>query len=191
MSVDGPAIAASVLVSAAGFLLTRPQPLRKWRALRILLTLPVVWWARANLNRPLELGTGIPLIVCCLVLTLLWFDVGAHYAAGGVSSLVFGSGNAPTGFQPDFSIPRAFERRGEFEEAIEHARNELAKAPLSYEGLLLLAGLYERTGRAREALSALEILLTSEALTEAQRELAQQRHDELAQKLVVHSLNMR
>ena len=185
------AIVDSSVVSVLGFWATHPLELRRGRLLRIGLSLPILLFATGGFYNQAGIESGVAAVLSLAILAFIWSGVFAHYAAGGVGHAVFGNPNARTGVRADFGIPRAFERRGENEEAIQHTVYELEKEPMSYEGLSLLTSLYERVNQLDRSLAAAETMLKNDQLTPEQKIIAQGRVEELREKILIAELNAR
>jgi hypothetical protein len=191
MTFPATAIVVSSVVSALGFWATHPEELRQGRFLRILVSLPILLFVTGGFYGQLGFQKGAAAVFALAILAFLWSGVLAYYTAGGVGRVVFGNPNARTGVRADFGIPRAFERRGEFDEAIQHTVYELEKEPMSYEGLCLLSSLYEQVSEMDRSLAAMETLLKSAQLTPEQTRVAQARAEQLRDKILIESINAR
>jgi hypothetical protein len=104
-----------------------------------------------------------------ILFALIWMPELTHIGASGFSHLLYGDGRAGGGFVPDYKDARWKIEEGNLEAAIKLTKDQLAKSPTDYEGLILLATLYNETDRPKEALAQLERILSNPLTTDTQR----------------------
>jgi hypothetical protein len=172
-------IALDAVAIGIFIVLTHPIDLRHRRWMRIALSLPsVTFVAQILISHGLpgsSLG-GMALVMWLLanigVLGLLWAgpvaDIVAHAAVGLLEQKFHEARLTPA----DFSLARRLRQEGEIKEAVAAAREELLKDASNYEGLILLAQLYEDLNLPGEALKQLDIILANPQATDAQKEEA-------------------
>jgi hypothetical protein len=181
MSFGSIAVISCLATIAIGMGATQPLELRHNRWWRIALSLPVVllivsvFWELAGIRGYFALW-GVA------ILGFIWMGPMAHAATTLLQPILFGDLNRNSGIRAEFAGAKALRQHGDIAEALKLTEEELAKEPLNYEGLLLLAELCHESGHHSKAVKALDLLLTSRALTPAQRRLV----SEQRLKLQVH-----
>jgi hypothetical protein len=183
------AVLVSIGTVLAGIAATHPHELRPHRWLKIVLSLPIVLLITSEFYQLSQIG-GYFAIWGFAILAFIWKSPMAHLGSLCVHRLIYGDMNRPTGVQPDFFGPKALRKHGDIKEAIHLCEQELAKEPLSYEGLLLLSELLLEDGKPERALKALESLGNA-PLSDAQRKEVCARRDRIEQKRLVAELNAR
>jgi hypothetical protein len=158
---------------------TQPIDLRAHRWRRIGLSLPwVTFLGQILIDRGLPGGwtggvaTMMWLSVNIGILGLIWGGPLAGLAAHGVVRLLDPPFQEARLTRPDFSAARRHRQEGELKEAVEAARKELKKDAVNYEGLILLAQLYQDLNLPEEALKQLDIILGNPQATDDQKEAA-------------------
>lgn len=146
------------------FLLTLPDELRHHR------------WKRLGVSF-LLVGAGAMLgplvsLVAIALMAFLWTDVLSHYGAAGLVSFFQRDVSSETGIKPDFHYARNHRRDGETAKAVAAIEHELKKSPESYEGLMLLAEIYQDRNQPGEALKRLQIIVDSASATDDQKDYA-------------------
>ena len=160
----GEQITAVIVVEAGLFFLTQPEELRRYRWLRLLVSLPLFWCA---------LTFFLPLFICGVgLLAVMWSDVLAHYLSGGLTNLLHRDITSETGIKADFHYARNHRRDGETQKAIAAIEHELKKEPANYEGLMLLAEIYQDLNQPEEALQRLQIIVDGPSATQDQKNYA-------------------
>jgi hypothetical protein len=81
----------------------------------------------------------------------------------------------------DFHYARNHRRDGERDKAVACIRHELSKEPKNFEGLLLLAEIYEDLNEPAAALAQLNIIIDNPEATEEQKEVARQEQENCRQ----------
>jgi tetratricopeptide (TPR) repeat protein len=172
-------IVFDALAVAIFILLTQPIDLRPGRWVRIALSmLPVTFVGQILIGAGLP-GTqigGMALIIWLFanigVLALLWSGPIASFAAHGVIRLLDPEFHEARLTRADFSSAMKHRNEGEINDALAATRKELEKDPSNYEGLILLAQLYEDLNMPAEALKQVDIILANPNATDAQKEVA-------------------
>jgi hypothetical protein len=158
-------------------LLSRPPELRRWRAVKMWVSLPML--AVAGVIMAINAGDpasaigqvgfyaffiGIPAI--------MWAPEMAWHSSRLLSTLLHGDGRAGGGFRPEYHLARHYLKEGDLAEALRHCQEELDKEPNDFEGLLLLAQIWLDRKRPPEAIKALERIIASPLATDEQRATA-------------------
>jgi tetratricopeptide (TPR) repeat protein len=117
----------------------------------------------------------LAIIILVVASCIIWF------IAKGISAFFFADGHADAGLRAEFRYARSAKREGDLKEAIRLAQQELEKDPKNYEGLLLLAAIYEEMKIPDQAMLQLNAALSHPDVTDAQREFAQAEKDRLEQ----------
>ena len=120
----------------------------------------------------IDLGQLI-VIVAVVALGFLWRESLAWLASGAFMATIFGDQFRLTGFQPTFRFARIALRDGDWKEALAMTQEELAKSPLNFEGLLLLAEIHIGLDEPAKALVELEKILANPDSTPDQRNTAE------------------
>src|SRR5262245_1572507 len=120
-------------------------------------------------------GMFLAIIILVVASCIIWF------IAKGISAFFFADGHADAGLRAEFRYARAAKRDGDLKEAIRLAKLELEKEPNNYEGLLLLAAIYEEIKMPDQAVVQLNAALSNPDVTDAQKEFAQAGKDRLEQ----------
>jgi hypothetical protein len=174
-----PYIVVDVIAAGVFFLLTCPLEMRPRRWLRIGLSLiPVTFLSLIFLGEGLPDGWvgGVALIVWLLinggVLCLIWLNPLSALAAHGVVKLLDPDFGPSRLTRPDFGLAQSHRRECEMKEAIAATRRELEKDPTNFEGLLLLAHLYQDVNSPRDALEQLEVILKNPQASDDQKKTA-------------------
>jgi|SRR5581483_11714559 len=158
-------IAVVAVIEAILFFLTRPEELQNRRWTRLAISFFLV--AAGTMLGPLVT------IVAMAFMAFLWTDVLSHYAAGGIVNFLHRDISSETGIRADFRYARNHRRDGETDKAITAIERELEKEPTNYEGLMLLAEIYEDLNQPGEALKHLQIIMDNSGATEDQKNYAQ------------------
>jgi hypothetical protein len=174
----------------AGLAATHPDDLRRYRWLRIGLSLPIVVLITSVFFQ-LDQVRGYFAMWGFGVLGFLWAGPMAHGTSWMVQQLIYGDQKRSTGVQASFAGARALRTHGDLKEAVELTQAELEKEPESYEGLLLLAELREEAGEHHQAARVLDRLLRIKNLSQEQRKCAFDRREKVGDWLVVRELNAR
>lgn len=163
-----PYLAETIFVGL-GFLLmlglSHPEELRRGRWVRMALSLPVL----LLIQRMFALGLMIFCIGGVVVFTLIWLNHFTWFGAQAFHRLIHG-GPAKGGgsFVPDYRGARSRVEDGDYEQAIEYAQFELAKEPGNFEGLWLLAAIYQEMKKPKEALAQIDLILACPTSTPEQ-----------------------
>lgn len=190
MSSGAITLIVCLLTIALGLAATHPLELREYRWLKIALSLPIVLLITSVYQ---ELGAfrGYFAMFGIGVLGFIWKSPIAHCMSGGFMKLILGNWNQPSGIRAEIGGPRALFKHGEYDEALVLTQRELEKDPMNYDGLLLLADIYEALSRPTDAQKALQKLLNKPALTADQRNMIQARIDKINERQLISQLNRR
>jgi tetratricopeptide (TPR) repeat protein len=174
-----PYIVVNVIAGCLFFWLTNPAEMRPHRWVRIgLSVVPVSFLAGIFFGEGLPCSPigGIALMLWIVanggVLCLLWLNPLSHLAAGGVVNLLDPDPGPSRYTRPDYGLAQSHRREGEIKEAIAATRRELEKEPANFEGLILLAQLYQDVNLPKDALRQLEVILNDPQATDEQKEAA-------------------
>lgn len=136
--------------------LSHPAELRPGRWLRMACSLPVLLF----IHWMFTLGILILCIGGVVAFTLIWMNHFTWFGAQAVSRLLHGRPNqGGGGFVPDYRGARSRVEDGDYEQAIEYVKLELAKEPGNFEGLWLLAAIYQEQMKPKEAAQQLDLIL--------------------------------
>jgi tetratricopeptide (TPR) repeat protein len=80
------------------------------------------------------------IVACALILSVIWTPQICTFVLSPITNL-FDGGNEPPEKKPFYSIANAKRKRGLYAEAVAAAREQLAKFPDDFEGLMLLAAI--------------------------------------------------
>jgi len=145
--------------------LSQPAELRPGRWLRMACSLPVLLF----IHWMFTLGILIFCIGGVVAFTLIWMNHFTWFGAQVVSRLLHGRPNqGGGGFVPDYRGARSRVEDGDYELAIEHVKFELAKEPGNFEGLWLLAAIYQELRQPKQALEAVDRILACPTSTPEQ-----------------------
>jgi tetratricopeptide (TPR) repeat protein len=163
---------AGTILGCVGILLmfavSHPPPLRKGRWWKMLISLPVLGAARWLFDQA-SAASVQPLVVCVITFALIWLNNFTWFGAEAVHLVVHGRRNqGGGGFVPDYRGARSRVEDGDYEEAIEYLKFELAKEPGNFEGLWLLAAIYQEVKQPKPALAALDRILACPTSTPEQ-----------------------
>ena len=163
---------AGVVFVGCGILLmvavSHPAPLRKGRWWKMLVSLPVLGAAGWLFNQASP-AVVQPLVVCVVAFALIWLNNLTWFSAELVHRIVHGRPNqGGGGFVPDYRGARSRVEDGDYEQAIEYVKLELAKEPGNFEGLWLLAAIYQEQKKPKEAAQQLDRILACPTSTPEQ-----------------------
>ncbi len=157
----------------AGFLiLSNPIELRSGRWLKIAISLPLVLGFIGGMSSGLNARGGLILISCIVALAFVWCANLSWFFAGSFANFFYSDISSPTGIRSDFRYAKIHRRDGELEQAVAAIEHELKKEPENFEGLILLAGVYNDMKQPEKAMAQLEIVSNAPGATEAQKEVA-------------------
>jgi predicted Zn-dependent protease len=97
----------------------------------------------------------------------------ADFLSGWFVNFLYGGGFSQTGQHPDYRYAKNHRRDGERKEAVAAIQTELRKDPKNFEGLLMLAEIYEDLNQPAEAIAQLNIILENPDATPEQKEVAE------------------
>jgi hypothetical protein len=165
-------VTAGILVIAVGVVLmlglSHPRELRPWRWLRIAVSIPVLAALGWFFDQATP-GLVIPMVACVIVFGLIWLKHFTWFGAALVHGLIHGPQNqGGGGFVPDYRGARSRVEDGDYELAIEHVKFELAKEPGNFEGLWLLAAIYQELKRPTEARQQIDAIIACPTSTPEQ-----------------------
>lgn len=165
-------ISAGTLVGCCGIVLmlavSHPAPLRKGRWWKMLVSLPVLG-AMGWLFDQASPASVQPLVACVIAFALIWLNNFTWFGAEAMHLVVYGRRNqGGGGFVPDYRGARSRVEDGEYEQAIEYVKFELAKEPGNFEGLWLLAAIYQELRQPKQALEAVDRILACPTSTPGQ-----------------------
>ena len=165
-------ISAGTLVGCCGIVLmlavSHPAPLRKGRWWKMLVSLPVLG-AMGWLFDQASPASVQPLVACVIVFALIWLNNFTWFGAEAMHLVVYGRRNqGGGGFVPDYRGARSRVEDGDYEQAIEYVKFELAKEPGNFEGLWLLAAIYQELRQPTQALEAVDRILACPTSTPEQ-----------------------
>ncbi len=165
-------ISAGTLVGCCGIVLmlavSHPAPLREGRWWKMLVSLPVLG-AMGWLFDQASPASVQPLVACVIAFALIWLNNFAWFGAEAMHLVVYGRRNqGGGGFVPDYRGARSRVEDGDYELAIEHVKFELAKEPGNFEGLWLLAAIYQELRQPKQALEAVDRILACPTSTPEQ-----------------------
>jgi hypothetical protein len=172
---------AVVLIGVAGLIwLTNPPELRRFRYVRIALSVPLLYVIGAVGSQRLVWGMtegisffeGLAIVASVVGLAIIWAGGGAWLAARTVSGLMETEPTKLTGPYPEFRFARNCLRDGDLEGALAEAKRELKKDGANFEGLMLLSDIYQDLNSPSKAIAALGVILKSEKATDDQKKLA-------------------
>ena len=132
-------------------------------------------WIRLTISLPLLFSVLQPTILAgffIAALAFIWCGPIAHLMTGPIMTALYGRGGQSAGPIPDFKFARAKIEDGKLQEAIKLAQWELTKNPTNYEGLILLAAIYQELKQPAKALAQVELIRQSADATDAQRDNA-------------------
>ena len=156
-------IAATVVALGIFLFLTHPLELREHRRLKIGVSLGLVFFLA---------GGGLITLLSIVFLGFLWCGNVAWFGSGCLTGFLHRDIRSGTGMRPHFRFAHNHRRDGEREEAIAATKHELEKDPKNFEGLMLLAGIYQDMNLPKEAMPHLEIILNNPDSSESQLQLA-------------------
>ena len=147
--------------------LSQPEELRPGRWVKMAISLPVLATLGWLFDQASP-GLVMPMSACVIAFGLIWMKNFTWLGAQVFHRLTFGSGKAGGGFVPDYRSARSCVEDGDYQQAIEHVKFELAKEPGNFEGLWLLAAIYQEQKKAPEATQQLSLILACPASTPEQ-----------------------
>lgn len=156
------------------FALSHPAPLRKGRWLKMLISLPVLlflgWLLGFQPTNPASAYANVTFYAGgTVVFTLIWLNNFTWFAAETVHRIVHGRPNqGGGGFVPDYRGARSRVEDGDYELAIEYVQFELAKEPGNFEGLWLLAAIYQELKQPAAAMRQIDLILACPTSTPEQ-----------------------
>lgn len=153
-------------------ILSHPLELRSDRWLKVAFSVPLVFLIVTAMTSELDRGRGLRLIISVAVLGFVWCGNIACLCSGSFANFFHGDISSPTGMGLNFRYAKNHRRDGEIEQAIAAIEHELQKDPKNFEGLMLLAGVYQDMKQPEKALVQLEIVSNNSEATEAQKEVA-------------------
>lgn len=149
------------------FALSHPGELRRGRWLKMAVSLPVLT-ALGWLFDQASAGLMMPMAACVIAFGLIWMKNFTWFGGQAFLRLTLGSGKAGGGFVPDYRGARSRVEDGDYEQAIEYVKFELAKEPGNFEGLWLLAAIYQEQKKIPEAMQQLGLIRACPASTPEQ-----------------------
>lgn len=171
-----PYLAEAVFVGCGILLmlaLSQPEELRRGRWVKMTLSMPVLIFLGWLLGfQPGNEATAIGNVTFyaggVVVFGLIWMRNFTWFGAQAFLRLTHGSGRAGGGFVPDYRAARARVDDGDYDQAIEYVKHELAKEPGNFEGLWLLAAIYQEQKKIPEAVQQLDLILACPTSTPEQ-----------------------
>lgn len=153
--------------------LSHPDELRRGRWLKMALSMPVLLFLAWMLgfqpdNRAAAIGNATFYGGGVVVFGLIWMKNFTWFGGQAFLRLTHGSGKAGGGFVPDYRAARARVDDGDYDQAIEYAKFELAKEPGNFEGLWLLAAIHQELKQIKEASQQLDLILACPTSTPEQ-----------------------
>jgi hypothetical protein len=153
-------------------ILSHPIELRSGRWLKIALSAPLVFLFAIGMSSGLDFKVGIVSTLSAIILAFIWRGNVAWFFSNSFAGFFYGDISSPTGIRPDFRYAKNHRRDGELEEAIAAIEHELIKDPKNFEGLMLLAGVYQDMKQPEKALVQLGIVSNNSDASESQKQLA-------------------
>ena len=156
------------------FALSHPEELRKGRWLKMVISMPVLIFLALMLgfqptNEFGAFGNATLYVGGVVLFALIWMRNFTWFGAQAVHRLIHGSSSqGGGGFVPDYRGARSRVEDGDYELAIEYVKFELAKEPGNFEGLWLLAAIYQEQKKTKEAAQQLDLILAVPTSTPAQ-----------------------
>lgn len=172
-----PYLAESVFVGCGIVLmlgLSHPEELRKGRWLKMVVSLPLLIFLALMLAwKPGDQGAAFGNVVFyaggVIVFAIVWMRNFTWFGAQAFHRLIHGNpGQGGGGFVPDYRGARSRVEDGDYDQAIEYVKFELAKEPGNFEGLWLLAAIYQEQKKLKEAGQQLDLILACPASTPEQ-----------------------
>lgn len=154
--------------------LSHPEELRRGRWLKMALSMPVLLFLAWLLTfKPTNDAAAIGNVTFyaggVVVFTLIWLSNFTWFGAQAFHRLTHGRpGQGGGGFVPDYRAARSRVEDGDYEQAIEYVKFELAKEPGNFEGLWLLAAIYQEQKKVPEARQQLDRILACATSTPEQ-----------------------
>lgn len=149
------------------FALSHPGELRRGRWLQMAVSLPVLLALGWTFDQASP-GLVIPMAACAIAFGLIWMKNITWFGGQVFLRLTHGSGKAGGGFVPDYRAARSSVDDGDYDQAIEFAKFELAKEPGNFEGLWLLAAIYQEQKKVPEAMQQLVLIIACPTSTPEQ-----------------------
>lgn len=150
------------------FALSHPVELRRGRWLKMAVSLPIlvaVGWCFDQGSAALVQ----PMVGCVILFAVIWLKHFTWFAAEAVHRLLHGRPNqGGGGFVPDYRGARSRVEDGDYDQAIEYVQFELAKEPGNFEGLWLLAAIYQEQRKFKEAAQQLDLIIACPTSTPEQ-----------------------
>ena len=139
------------------FALSHPEELRRGRWLKLAISLPVLLFLGWMLgfqptNELTAFGNATFYAGGTVLFALIWMKNFTWFGAQTLHRLIHGSSSqGGGGFVPDYRGARSRVEDGDYDRAIEYVKFELAKEPGNFEGLWLLAAIYQEQKKLKEA----------------------------------------
>jgi hypothetical protein len=152
--------------------LSHPLELRSTRWRKILLSAPLVFLVAIGMSSSLDFKLGLASVAGVVVLSFIWCGNLSWFFGGSFAGFFYGDISSPTGMGVNFRYAKNHRRDGELKQAIVAIEHELKKDPKNFEGLLLLAGVYQDLKQPEKALVQLAIVSNNPDATESQKEVA-------------------
>ncbi len=156
------------------FAVSHPHELRKGRWVKMAISMPVLLFLGLMLdfqpdNRESAIGNVVFYAGGVIVFGLIWMRNFTWFGAQAFHRLIHGSpGQGGGGFVPDYRGARSRVEDGDYDQAIEYVKFELAKEPGNFEGLWLLAAIYQEQKKLKEAGQQLDLIITCRTSTPEQ-----------------------
>lgn len=165
-------VSAGAIIVGSGlllmFALSHPGELRRGRWLKMAISLPVLL-ALGWLFDQASPGLVMPMAACVIAFGLIWMKNFTWFGGQAFLRLTHGRPNqGGGGFVPDYRAARARIEDDDYEQAIQYAKFELAKEPGNFEGLWLLAAIYQEQKKTKEAAQQLDLILACPTSTPEQ-----------------------
>ena len=164
-------IAVCAIALSVFFILTHPLELRSGRWLKIAFSTPLVLLFTVAISSGLDFKAGISAAFSATLLAFIWRGNVAWFLGDTFAGFFYGDISSPTGMSLNFRYAKNHRRDGEMEQAVTAIEHELKKDPKNFEGLMLLAAVYQDIKQPEKALVQLAIVSNNSEATESQKEV--------------------